>query len=135
MRRNTLNRGFLGIGALLLGTTLAACSPSAGPQAGADPVGTGRAQALSAPADPLREAQAVRSLSTLAQVVTEENHERLGFRSVAEAGQAAADAPVAVYMVRLDQLRDFRPGQDAGQLLVDLESAVYPLRAGGEVRA
>lgn len=131
MSRNTLKRNSLGLLAgctLLLGSVLSACSPAsdAAPEA----------QTQSALAvQPQREAQAARSLSALSHVVSAENFQRLGFHSVAEVTEAEGGTPASVYMVRLDQLRDFRRGEDPRQLLTDLETAIVPVHAHGEVHS
>ena len=52
---------------------------------------------------------------------------------MSEVKEAVSDAPAAVYLVRLDQLRDFKPGQDPRQLLVDMELAFVPVRSHGEI--
>lgn len=143
MHKRSSNRGPLGLAlTVLLGAGLGACSPA--PEAGKDsaaatvstPAAAQPAQrtAFRAGLNPERDSQAARAVADLPQLVSAENFDRLGFRSVDEARLAAADAPVAVYMVRLDQLRAFQPAQDPRELLMDLQTAVYPVRVGGEVR-
>src|SRR5262245_31985565 len=75
------------------------------------------------------------SVAPARRVGTAEGLQRLARGDTADMREAQADAPVAVYMVRLDQLRAYDGQTDPASLLVDLQTAFYPVRLRGEVRS
>src|SRR5882672_5120373 len=80
-----------------------------------------------------RTSEAMRGLGNLSSIVNETNRKTMGFDSVAEVGSATLGNPIAVFMVRLDQLRQYK-GEEASQLLVDLQTFMYPVQVAGRVR-
>ncbi len=80
-------------------------------------------------------AVATASLDTLAGLVAQGNPETRGFHSNDEVGIATLAEPMPMYMMGLDGLRAYHPGQDPHTLLIDKEEAMYPLTVGGEVRS
>ncbi|MEP0762054.1 MAG: SseB family protein [Chloroflexota bacterium] len=76
------------------------------------------------------------ALKTLEKLVTEENYAAMGFTSPDEVAQAQLGAPMTVYRVQLDQLREYTPGEtDPAGLLVDVSRLLYPVTVGEEVRS
>src|SRR5262245_15138226 len=80
-----------------------------------------------------RTGEAQRGLGHLSSLVTEDNRKTMGFDSLAEVGAAALGDPIAVFMVRLDQLKQYK-GEEASRLLVDLQTFVYPVHVAGRPR-
>ncbi len=76
------------------------------------------------------------ALKTLEELVTAENYAAMGFASPDEVAQAQLGAPMTVYRVQLDQLREYAPGEtDPMALLVDVSRMLYPVTVGAEVRS
>lgn len=116
MRRMTSNRSLLWrTGAVLVSLGLTACSNGNGDHT------AGAAQSAITVAQP-------------APVVSADSFQQL-FTEPADVRDARADVPVSVYMVRLDQLRAYNGRQDPAGLLVDLETAFFPVRVRGDVRS
>ena len=75
-------------------------------------------------------------MKTLEKLVTKENYEAMGFTSPDEVAKAQLGAPMTVYRVQLDQLREYSPGEtEPKSLLVDVSRALYPVTVDGEVRS
>ena len=74
------------------------------------------------------------ALGTLGSIVNEQNYRSLGFESLGEVGSAQLGAPIPVYSLSLDQLKNFHAGQDAGGLLNPVVETIYPISVGGSVR-
>ena len=79
--------------------------------------------------------EAQRSLAALPEFATEETHKGLGFKSLDEVKSATLGAPLQVFTVRLDALRDYRPQTDPNSLLVDAHQLIYPVVVGGQPRS
>ncbi len=76
------------------------------------------------------------ALKILEKLVTRENYEAMGFTSPDEVAKAQLGAPMTVYRVQLDQLREYSPGEtEPKSLLVDVSRALYPVTVDGEVRS
>lgn len=75
-----------------------------------------------------------RSLDTLAKLVTEDNYSAMGFESAREAADAALGPPMPVYLVQLDELREY-DGSDPAALLKPLEQVMFPVVSGGATRS
>jgi len=100
-------------------------------------VGAAGAQTMTQPsAVDVRQAgeAAGKSLSTLSQLVTEQNYRAMGFESAKEVANASLGAPLPVYMVRLDELRQYAGG-DPAPLLEPLSQVIYPVLVGGATRS
>jgi hypothetical protein len=60
--------------------------------------------------------------------ITQNNrYKKLGFDSVEEAVGADLGAPLAIFFVRLDRLREYQPGSDSNTLLSDSAQVYYPV--------
>jgi hypothetical protein len=79
-------------------------------------------------------AEATRSLPQLQQLVTPESYKALGFQSVAEAKSATLEAPVQVFMVQLDRLREYQPSASPHALLTETNELKYPVSVNHQVR-
>ncbi|MDH5835264.1 hypothetical protein [Luteimonas kalidii] len=75
-----------------------------------------------------------KSLSTLSQLVTEQNYRAMGFESAGEAADATLGAPIPVYLVQLDELRAYAGG-DPAALLRPLQQVVFPVNVDGATRS
>ncbi|UCD63626.1 MAG: hypothetical protein JSW34_12915 [Candidatus Zixiibacteriota bacterium] len=78
------------------------------------------------------------ALPVLGQLVTAENFEAMGFRSLEDAAKVTLDdtePPLQVFMVRLDRLKEYQAGADANSLLTGGDMVYYPVTVGGEVTA
>ncbi|HKE47974.1 MAG TPA: hypothetical protein VKB52_07905 [Rhodanobacteraceae bacterium] len=64
-----------------------------------------------------------------------ENFRAFGFESAAEVRAAALEEPLAVYMVQLDDLRNYRAGTDPSSLLKRLDKVVFPVSVDKRVRS
>lgn len=100
-------------------------------------VGAAGAQTMTQqPAVDVRQAgeAAGKSLSTLSQLVTEQNYRAMGFESAKEVANASLGTPLPVYMVQLDELRQYAGG-DPAPLLKPLSQVIYPVLVGGATRS
>ena len=100
-------------------------------------IGTAGAQTMTqSSAVDVRQAGEVagKSLSTLSQLVTEQNFRAMGFESAKEAAGASLGTPLPVYMVQLDELRQYAGG-DPAPLLKPLPQVHPPVGAGGATRS
>jgi hypothetical protein len=88
---------------------------------------------LAQPSD-ARAAEAARTLQELPQVVNKDNHRSFGFESADEARGGKLGEAIPVFMIRLDDLKQYR-GEEPGRLLTDIQRVVYPVQVGGEVRS
>lgn len=88
-----------------------------------------RAQNVDAP-----RAQAQKSLDDLRRSASPEQHRALGFAKGEEAQPATLDTGIPAYLIRLDQLREYR-GEDPGRLLVDLQTRVFQVSVAGQPRS
>jgi hypothetical protein len=86
-----------------------------------------------AQAPEVRAAKAARILQDLPEIVNKDNHRSLGFESVEEAQAGKLGAPLSVFMIRLDELQQYR-GEEPGKLLKDVQRTVYPVEVAGQVR-
>src|SRR5579863_5071430 len=74
-------------------------------------------------------------LSTLRSLVNSNNYRSMGFESLDEVQSASLGEPLPVYMVRLDQLREFQPGGDPEKLLGEIGQQLYPVLVNGAPRS
>jgi hypothetical protein len=75
------------------------------------------------------------ALDTLKELVQGRNGRDLGFESPQEAASAVLGQPLAVYMVQLDNLRNYISGENPDQLLKPLNHAIFPVMVGSQVRS
>jgi hypothetical protein len=81
---------------------------------------------------------AEQSLPTFRKLITEDNYYKdLGFDSMKEAAGVQLDlgAPLAIFFVRLDRLREYQPGSDSNTLLSDSTRVYYPVVIKEQPRA
>lgn len=77
---------------------------------------------------------ATSSLETLRKLVTNENYKELGFESASEPARASLAEPLHVFVVSLDQLREYQVGRDPNALLSDANQIHYPVNVGDQPR-
>jgi len=77
---------------------------------------------------------AQQSLPLLQKLATEQTYKALGFESPAEARQAQLGPSIQLFMVRLDQLREYEPNADPNKLLVNTNEIIFPITFRGQVR-
>lgn len=85
--------------------------------------------------EPDAEVAAQQSLSTLRKLTTPENAARMGFSSPKEAAQATLTHPLRVYLVRVDELRQYSAPADPSALLHPLDKIIALVAVGGEVKS
>lgn len=78
---------------------------------------------------------ASKALTTFGQLVTEENYKVMGFETPGEKKEASLGVPIQVFMVQLDQLKEYEPGSDPAALLSDVGSVIYPVMVKDQVRS
>ncbi|HZY85598.1 MAG TPA: hypothetical protein VFE78_12260 [Gemmataceae bacterium] len=79
-------------------------------------------------------APAEKALKQLRELATKENFKSLGFDSLEELPSAELGRPLPVLMVRLDELREYKPKGDAYKLLHPIPKVVYGVNVKGEPR-
>jgi hypothetical protein len=78
---------------------------------------------------------ATQSLTTFRQLVTKDNYQQLGFESPDEVSGATLGQPIQVFMVKLDQLREYKAGTDPNALLTNVNQMQYPVMVRDQVRS
>ncbi len=78
---------------------------------------------------------AVRALDTFRKLVNEQNYRAMGFDSVSEVRSATIGQPLVEFYVRLDKLREYRPGGNPVSLLDGGDKVIYPVLVGQQVRS
>jgi hypothetical protein len=76
-----------------------------------------------------------RELSTMRQFASDQSARALGFASEDKGANASLGEPIAVFMVRLDELQRYEPHTDPNKLLHDAETVIYPVITDGQVRS
>jgi hypothetical protein len=79
-------------------------------------------------------APAEKALKQLRELATKENFKSLGFDSLEELTSAELGTPLPVVIVRLDELREYKPKGDAYKLLHPLPKVMYGVTVKGEPR-
>ncbi len=64
-----------------------------------------------------------------------DNYARFGFRSLEEAARARLGNPLPIALITLNDLKAYKPGTGARQLLKDARALWFPVMVGDEVRA
>lgn len=98
-------------------------------------VACGHQQAVRAPQSTSSSEAASHGLDTLRKLVNASNYRSMGFDSVDEVRSASLGDPLHIYMVRLDQLRDYQSNADPDKLLSDVDQELYPVVVVGSVRS
>jgi hypothetical protein len=73
-------------------------------------------------------------LGTLKELVTENTAQRMGFDTPDQAGEARIGPAIADYMIGLEPLRDYRPGQDPDDLILSTGLIHFLVEAAGATR-
>jgi hypothetical protein len=81
------------------------------------------------------EQAALASLETLSLAVSRGKPGRRGFGSAADVRSASLGTPLHAFVIGLDDLRAYQPGQDPRSVLTDKQEIVYPLVTNGEIRS
>lgn len=79
-------------------------------------------------------APAENALKQLRELATKDNYKSLGFDSLDERPSAELGVAMPVLIVRLDELREFKPGGDAYKLLHPIPKVVYGVNVKGDPR-
>ncbi|MCU1268647.1 MAG: putative secreted protein [Acidobacteria bacterium] len=75
------------------------------------------------------------SLATFRKLVNAQNYKELGFESPEEVANAALGAPLRTSMVKLEQLKAYKAGDDANRLLSEIDQVYYPVIVQNQVRS
>lgn len=81
------------------------------------------------------QATASQALGNLRELATKEQYKDLGFDSPDEAARATLGEPLSVFMVTLEDLRRYEPGQPASNLLKPLERVIYPVAVNDQAKS
>lgn len=87
------------------------------------------------PTFPDPQAAANHALATFRTLVNAENYKDFGFDSADEVAGTTLGAPLRVYFVQLDELREYQPGSDPNRLLKDINQMNYPVLSRERVRS
>ena len=85
----------------------------------------------------VKETQTIASqaLGTFRELAKTEHFKELGFDSAEEAAAATLGEALPVFMLTLEDLRRYEPGQPAENLLKPLEKVIYPVAANDRVKS
>jgi hypothetical protein len=75
------------------------------------------------------------SLATFRKLVNAQNFKEFGFESADEVANASLGQPMRTSMVKLDQLKAYKAGDDPNRLLSDLNQVYYPVTVQNNVRS
>ncbi|WP_143299280.1 hypothetical protein [Candidatus Brocadia sapporoensis] len=75
------------------------------------------------------------SMVTLRKLVNGQNYKAMGFESLDKVSAVALGEPIRVFLVQLDQLREYKPGSDSNKLLIDADKIIYPFTAREQIRS
>jgi hypothetical protein len=81
------------------------------------------------------ETPASESLETFKKLITKDNYRELGFDSPDEISLATLGKPIRDFMVRLDYLQEYQPGNDIDNMLSATDLLVYPVLIDGETKS
>lgn len=81
------------------------------------------------------QAPARQAVQELAELATSDNFKSLGFNSLDEVKKAELGKPLPVVIVKLDELRDYKEGDDAYKLLHPIPKVMYAVNVQGETRS
>jgi hypothetical protein len=91
------------------------------------------------PQDTLRPIESLPSvqlhLSTFKQMITEENYRQMGFESPGEISVAKIEPPIYYYLVRLNRLKLYKPGNQPDYLLMLTGQLIFPVSVNGHIRS
>lgn len=92
-------------------------------------------QAQESPTFTDAQSAANQSLATFRKLVNAQNFRELGFESMDEVANASLGQPMRASMVKLDQLKAYKAGDDPNRLLSDLNQVYYPVTVQNNVRS
>ena len=75
------------------------------------------------------------SLKSFSKLITKENYRQMGFESPKEIQYAVLGTPMEDYMVRLDTLKEYKPGSNPNKLLMKTDQFIYPVLVKKKVRS
>ena len=75
------------------------------------------------------------SLKSFSKLITKENYRQMGFESSKEIHYAVLGTPIEDYMVRLDTLKEYKPGSNPNKLLMKTDQFIYPVLVKEKVRS
>lgn len=78
---------------------------------------------------------AERSLKSFSALITKKNYIQMGFTSPKEIHFASLGTPIEDYMVRLDMLKEYKPGSNPNRLLMKINQYIYPVLTKNKVRS
>ena len=78
---------------------------------------------------------AVRGRDQYQMMVTPDNFRALGLNRAADAARTTLGTPSREYLIRLDQLKEFKQGDDPAKLLTDTGIVQYPIVLDNKVRS
>jgi hypothetical protein len=96
---------------------------------------TSTGQAQETPTFTDAQSAANQSLATFRKLVNAQNYKELGFESADEVANAALGQPLRTSMVKLDQLKAYKAGDDPNRLLSDANQVHYPVTVQNNVRS
>ena len=70
---------------------------------------------------------AKQALVTLDKLVTEKNYKSMGFEELGEVKEIKLDKPIQVFMVGLENLKNYETGSDPENLIVGGDRLIYPV--------
>jgi len=81
--------------------------------------------------DALADDTARGGLDSLRSLIKDANFKDFGLESVSDVSEFQLGDPVPIFYVRADQLKDYKPGTDAGHLMVNANRRLYPVLVRG----
>lgn len=86
---------------------------------------------------PRRESRPIywRALATFKALLNKENCTLFGFESIDEINSAELGEPIQEYIIKLDQLRNYKENSDPSSLLSRSQIVIFPVLAGNRVRS
>ncbi|MBZ5614664.1 MAG: hypothetical protein LAO23_11695 [Acidobacteriia bacterium] len=89
------------------------------------------------PGQLLAKAQPVasKSLAQFRQLITEQNYERMGFKSMQEVQSSSLGSPLQVFKVRLDELQKYTTDTNPDKLIHGGDEFLYPVLFENQVRS
>jgi hypothetical protein len=68
---------------------------------------------------------------TLKSLINEGNYKQYGLESFDDVQKLQLGDPLPLFYVRADQLKDYKPGSDAGKLMISTNREIYPVVLNG----
>jgi len=87
------------------------------------------------PPSPQPQEAANTAIGVLQKMVTDQNYRAMGFDSLDQVKQAQLGAPLPVFDLGLNQLKEYKPGTNPDTLLAQSSRTIYPVTVNGEVKS